>query len=325
MAAAGTMASAPETPAPLPAFAPAPSSFEIVYDLTPVTITVTENWQKVRMTVPAEILMSSAPLWRKMHLDDWDRVPVQYRNAALDRMIKGYGCAAQGPATWDRMRAADWDAVPQPIRALAFIRMARERARDIGEGSAVPRELLADTLGAIIATESWFEHRAVNVNPAGDRDLGIGQSSAFCRRVLRRRTAAGIIDCSYGDDDYANPWIASHAAAVWFGLMLDEANGDVDLAVRAYHRGIGQARCGAAEAYLSRVNRHRRWIDGSYSGSPTWRYVTQSTVATLAGPAAHRLPGIPPQASQDARSGATSPSPTPAGDSGATARPRRSR
>jgi hypothetical protein len=296
-------------PEPLPGYSPAASPFEIVSNRTPIRLTVTEDWQKVSMTVSAEDVMSSAPLWRKMHLDDWDRVPMPYRRAALDAMRRRYGWVTQGPEVWEGMDAIDWDVVPQPIRAVAFIRMAQERARGIGDGSSARRQLVADTLGAIIATESWFEHRAVNVNPAGDRDLGIGQLSAFCRHVLRRRSMAGAADCPYRDEEYANPWMASHAAAVWFGLMLDEADGDVDLAVRAYHRGIGHARLGAATAYLDRVKRHRRWVDGSYAGSPSWRHLTARVAAPRGA----------------AGAGPTCPSRRRAGDSAVTAPPNRSR
>ena len=320
----GGTAWAPETLESLPEFSLVASPYEIVSDLTPVTITVTEDWQKVTMTVPADVVTSSAPLWRKMHLDDWDRVPMPFRRAALDAMVRRFGWATSGPAVWAGMDAADWDAVPQPIRAVAFIRMARDRAGVVGRGLPVSRQRVADTLGAIIATESWFEHRAVNENPAGDRDLGIGQASAFCRRVLRRLTAAGVLDCGYRDDEYADPWKASHAAAAWFGLMLDEAHGDLDLAVRAYHRGISQARLGAAEAYLGRVDRHRRWVDGSYSGSPSWRYLASATSALLADNAAGPA-GEPERGGPGALRGSTSPSQRPVGDSRATAPPSRNR
>ncbi len=219
-----------------------------------------------------------------MHLDDWDRVPAPYRDAALEAMVREYGWATGGPEIWQGMGPIDWDGVPQPVRAVAFIMMARHWCQTLGVGRGRPagQDAVADTLGAILATESWFEHRAVNENPAGDRDLGVGQSSAFCRRVLRKQSAARRLDCAYEDSEYGDPWKASHAAAVWFGLMLEEANGDVALAVRAYHRGIGQARRGAAAAYLQRVIRHRRWVDGSYAGSPTWCYLTAGETAVSA-------------------------------------------
>jgi hypothetical protein len=287
LAGSGGMAQVPEATGSLPDRPPASPVYQVVSDLTPLAITVTEDWQKIEVTVPAELVVSSAPLWRKMHLDDWDRVPGPYRDAGLDGMVRRYGRAAAGPHVWEGMDPFDWDGVPQPIRAVAFIRMARywADAAGVGIGHPVSRQMVADTLAAVIATESWFEHRAVNVNRGGNRDLGIGQASAFCRRALRAMSAQGLPDVAYGDDDYANPWKAGHAAAVWFGLMLNEADGDLDLAVRAYHRGIGGARRGEAAAYLERVKHHRRWVDGSYAGSPSWRFLA-AHAAFPAAPAA---------------------------------------
>jgi hypothetical protein len=281
------MAQAPEAPDSLPNRPPVASAYETVSDLRPIAITVTEEWQKVELTVAADRLVSSAPLWRRMHLDDWDRVPESHRSAALEAMVRRYGRAAAGPDAWAQMGPLDWDRVPQPIRAVAFIRMARYWADALGVGKDWPlrQPLVADTLAAVIATESWFEHRAVHVNRGGDKDLGIGQASAYCRRVLRAMPVNGDLDLTFGDDEYANPWKASRSAAVWFGLMLEEADGDLDLAVRAYHRGIRKARRGGASAYLARVNRHRTWVDGTYTDSPSWRFLTARTTP-FAAPAA---------------------------------------
>ena len=246
-----------------------------------------------------------------------------FRRAALDAMVRRFGWATSGPVVWAGMDAADWDAVPQPIRAVAFIRMARDRAGVVGRGLPVSRQRVADTLGAIIATESWFEHRAVNENPAGDRDLGIGQASAFCRRVLRRLTAAGVLDCGYRDDEYADPWKASHAAAAWFGLMLDEAHGDsISRWCVSPRNQPGPARRGGG---LPGAGRSTPALGGwLLLGSPSWRYFASATSALLADNAAGPA-GEPERGGPGALRGSTSPSQRPVGDSRATPPPSRNR
>jgi hypothetical protein len=52
--------------------------------------------------------------------------------------------------------------------------------------------------------------------------------------------------------------------------MLQESDGDVDLAIRAYNKGIGDALDGAGDEYLTAVRRRRRRYFVGPSGSPTW-------------------------------------------------------
>jgi hypothetical protein len=90
-------------------------------------------------------------------------------------------------------------------------------------------------MNAIVMAESWFEHRASHTNPDGDRDIGLGGSSDYCRRTLQRVADEGVVDFTLREADYFDPWRATRVVAVWFELMLQEANGDLDLAIRSYH------------------------------------------------------------------------------------------
>ena len=69
-----------------------------------------------------------------------------------------------------------------------------------------------------------------------------------------RERAIGAVDANLGEGD---PWVATRFVALSMRLMLEEANGDLDMAVRAYNRGTGDAadRVGADE--LAAVQRRR--------------------------------------------------------------------
>jgi hypothetical protein len=255
---------------------------ELVTDTRRIPIRTTVSWKKVPEVVTVHSLLTDHVLWRSMHFDDWDRVPEEIRERALAAMARAYAEVLKGPSVWTDMTAAEWDAVPQPIRAMSYLRMIWYWARreEVGvEYDLVPARL-APTIAGIVMAESWFEHRAVNENAFGNRDLGLAQCSDHCRETIGEMAAAGAIDFEPSENDYFNPWIATRVAVVWFERELRNAEGDVDLAIRAYHRGIDNALDEKGDAYLTAVHRRRDRYILNRGTSPSWRFLAR-TVAPL--------------------------------------------
>src|SRR5688572_10508477 len=100
-------------------------------------------------------------------------------------------------------------------------------------------------MNAIMLVESWLEHRTMSTSRSGNRDLGLGQLSDWTRNRLAHLSALGRIDFAPANEaEYYNPWQATRMIALWFNLMLDEHQGDLNAAVRAYHCGARLARQG---------------------------------------------------------------------------------
>ena len=261
-----------------PAAPIAPTPLRAVSDqrLVPVTIT-TPEWKKVRRLVTADTLRTDHRLWRQMHFGDWDDVPPEFRQPALLAMVESYRPLFAGPAVWRDMRIADWDKIPQPLRAMAFLRMIWFWARDAAVGAefGLSPTRMAATIGAIVMAESWFEHRAVNQNSWGNRDLGLEQCSDHCRTTLSEMAAAEEIPFTPSESDYFDPWTATRIATVWFERELLRSAGDVDLAIRAYHRGQDNAMDEKGDAYHARVVRLRKQYIRLQEASPTWRLLTE--------------------------------------------------
>jgi hypothetical protein len=274
--------------APHPA-TPVPPPLWMLPDETPVEVTITASWLKVPFVTTVEALRRDAAVWRKMHFDDWDRVPSPLRDEALLRMLARYADTLSGPARWEAMSVFDWDEVPQPVRAMAFIKMVRHWTAHYAAGVAHPltRREVADTVSAIVMIESWFEHRAVQENARGNRDLGLSQSSDYCRSALDKLSEGGWIDFRLQEEDYFDPFQATRVAVVWFDIMLDEAEGDLALAVRAYHRGISAAQRGAGQEYLENALEKRRRFIRNRDGPPAWSFLSHQVF----GPGALQLTG----------------------------------
>jgi hypothetical protein len=252
-----------------------PDPIASLTDRTPVTVTTNVGWTKTSRIVTVDAVLHDRSLWRRMRLEDWDRVPATLREPALRAMLRAYRPALSGPAAWRAMTADDWDIVPQPIRAIAYIRMIRHwsiRDRAGAELALEPRQV-SPWIGAIVMVESWFEHRALNVNAYGNRDLGLAQCSDYCRAEIAALGQAGAIDWAPTEADYDNPFVATRVATLWYARELTNAAGDLELAVRAYHRGPERAWDDRGTRYLEQVrDKYERYLR-VIQAPPSWAYL----------------------------------------------------
>ncbi|MCC7043458.1 MAG: transglycosylase SLT domain-containing protein [Acidobacteria bacterium] len=252
------------------------------YDTTPIRITTTMAWTTTPETVEVHRLHTDWTVWRRMFFRDWDGLSDPPRRTALGAMIDHYRPLLTDRTAGAALTSSDWDLVPQPIRAMAFVNMIEHWAARYRPGRqfGLDEAEVLRTIKAICMSESWFEHRAVNTNSDGSSDVGLAQASRYARLVTQRWTAAGLWDLPMDDEDYLNPWHATRWLVAWFNLMLDEADGDIELAIRAYNVGRPRART-EGEPYLRVVlARRARYFEGP-SGSPTWQILSESRRAAL--------------------------------------------
>ena len=259
---------------PLPFVAPL-DVYALFVDSTAVSLTVYAGGEYAPWRSTVDAIRTDRTLWRRMHLENFNSVPPDLRAEGLDALLEANRAVMTNPRLWDKMSVRDWDLVPQPVRTVAYRQMVAywTGLYDVGGRYGIPPALVSDTVAAIIMSESWLDHRAIHRDRSGNVDIGLAQASGFARARLRELYNQGVVDVDFTTEDYFNPWSATRFVALWFSLLLDEAAGDLDLAVRAYNRGIANAFDDRGSAYLAAVKRRLHRFIRNNEAPDAWAYV----------------------------------------------------
>ena len=249
--------------------------YHLFIDDRPVPITVTAGWERIPRVTTADALRTDPVLWRQLFTQDWDTVPAPLRAQGLDAMLERYRSVLFSPSTWDQMTAADWDVVPHPVRALAFRHMVQVLGRVLPRRRAAWPESFdcgADADG--------HHHVGVVVRSSGRPRERLGESRPRAGPGVRFRppTDAGLVrHCRDGHQArrrrLLRPWRATRFVAIWVSSLLDATGGDLEAAVRAYHRGVRRALEGDGDDYARAVFRRAEEYLRGGGPSPSWRYI----------------------------------------------------
>jgi hypothetical protein len=94
--------------------------------------------------------------------------------------------------------------------------------------------------------------------------------------MIDEMAARGEITIAPSDADYFNPWVATTLTTIWFERELGRVAGDVDLAIRAYHRRLDAALDDKGTKYHTRVVRLRERYIRTQGASDSWRFLARA-------------------------------------------------